>query len=222
MPDRKYFIAFILCGVGLVLLSLLALSLGRENAEALKAEGGIIEIASVAGYFITAAWLFYRGGLEFALKHSYFVILIVLFGLREMDLDKAFTTMGIFKSRFYTSPEVPIWEKAVGGVFILLLLWILYSLVRRHLLQLLRGLRKLSVVSIGAVLTIGLLVFAKGIDGLPRKLESIGVERTEAITYRFGVIEEVFELGIPILIFLTFHAWFTHQRVKSGEGKKAA
>lgn len=222
MSDRKYFIAFSLCVVGLVLLSALLLLLDRNTAEALKAEGGIIETASAAGYFITAAWLFYRGGLQFVLKYSYFVILIVLFGLREMDLDKAFTTMGIFKSRFYISPEVPLWEKAVGGFFILLLLWILYALVSKHLMQLLRGLRKLSVESVGAVLTIGLLVFAKGIDGLPRKLGSIGIESSETMTYRFGVIEEVFELGIPILIFLTFHAWFRRHAANGDAGEKAA
>jgi hypothetical protein len=38
--------------------------------------------------------MFYRGGFDFATRHRYHY-LVMLFGLREFDFDKRFTTMGI-------------------------------------------------------------------------------------------------------------------------------
>lgn len=217
MTDKKYFSVFTLCGVGLMLLFILILVLGEANAAFLKNEGGIVETASALGYFVSAAYIVYRGGWSFLSKWPYFPLLIILFGFRELDFDKAFTTMGIFKSRFYLSPEVPFFEKCLGGFFILLLLWILWSLIRNHLAGLIAGLKRFSVESVGAALAIGLIVVAKSIDGLPRKLESIGIAGGEAMAYHFGVLEEVMELGIPIAIFLSFHAWF-NKPLSSNEG----
>ena len=41
-----------------------------------------------------------KGGSEFIRTRGYFVVLVTLFGCRELDFDKAFTTIGILKSRF--------------------------------------------------------------------------------------------------------------------------
>jgi hypothetical protein len=54
----------------------------------------------------------------------------------------------------------------------------------------------------------GLVVISKTLDGLPRKLESIGFTGGQALTYQFSVLEEVLEFGIPVFILLAFDIHF--------------
>ena len=96
----------------------------------LISEGGIIESLSALGYFISVAAMFYYGGVRFAKRYHYLIMLTALFGLRELDFDKRFTSMGILKGRFFTSDLVPLEEKFIGAVVVLVLIYIVFRIVK--------------------------------------------------------------------------------------------
>ena len=64
-------------------------------------EGGVIETLSVFGYFLCVLLMLLKGKWPYIKKYNYFLILVILLGFRELDFHKRFTTMGIFKSKFY-------------------------------------------------------------------------------------------------------------------------
>ena len=92
-------------------------------------EGGVIETLSVFGYFLCVLLILLKGKWAYIKKYNYFLILIILFGLRELDFDKRFTTMGILKSKFYLSNSVPVTEKLIGLLVIAILLYIFFLLL---------------------------------------------------------------------------------------------
>lgn len=208
MPEKPYYLGFILCGLALLTVCLSVFLIGSGNTDLLIKEGGIIETLSALGYFLIAGYLIYKGGLAFLRTRGYFVLLVLLFGMRELDMDKQFTTMGIFKSRLYLNPDMPLGDKLLGVAVILLLFWILFKLFRNHGRAFLKGLRNGNAESIGAGIAMALIAVSKTLDGLPRKLESLGFAGGRALTYQFSVLEEVLEFGIPVFILLAFDIYF--------------
>jgi len=176
--------------------------------KAVLDEGGLVESATVLGYGICLGLILIRGGLGYLTRQTGIVVLITLLGLRELDFDKRFTTMGIFKSRFYVSSDVPLLEKAAAIIFILLLAVCIGRLLKQLLVPFISGIKRRSLVAWGALLAIGLAAVAKSLDGLSRKLEVIGVEAGENVCRHFGALEEVLELGIPVMLFLALLAYF--------------
>ena len=189
----------------------------------LISEGGIIESLSALGYFISVAAMFYYGGVRFAKRYHYLIMLTALFGLRELDFDKRFTSMGILKGRFFTSDLVPLEEKFIGAVVVLVLIYIVFRIVKDHALSFAAGVRDKVPWHIGTLSIIAALVFSKSIDGLGRKLLDVGINVDPLVVAKFGAIEEILELGIPALIFVTFALYISVQgEKKSGSGAMPA
>lgn len=128
--------------------------------------------------------------------------------------------MGIFKSRFFFSPRVPLPEKVVGGVIVLSLLFIAWAIIGRHHKRFLAGLRRLSAVSCGAFLVCALLATSKVLDGIGRRLDRhLHVRIGANAATHLEAVEEIMELGIPAILLLTFHAYFkTAGRQPDGVG----
>jgi hypothetical protein len=188
----------------LLFLFLVSIILRGDNREDFWfREGGVIESASVSGYFLCIAFMIYKRNVA-NLKHVF--LLIIFFMLRELDFHERFTTMGIFKSKFFMSEDVPLIEKFVGAMIILLLLYVSISLLYRYSKDFLVGLKKRSAVSVGTLLTITLLVVSKSIDGLDGKLKGFGIAISEQMSMHAEALEEILELGIPIIILLTLNA----------------
>lgn len=175
-------------------------------------EGGIIETLSVVGYFLCVVLILYKGGWSYIKKYNYFFILIILFGLRELDFDKRFTTMGIFKSKFYVSSGVPMIEKFMGLLVIGVLLYIVVSIFKDHSKGFFSKIKQLSPVHIGALITFLTIVFSKSIDGIARKLGYLNIIMDEQTAVHFEVVEEVLELGIPLLILATLFIYFSKEK----------
>ena len=216
MSEREttYFRYYGYVAVGLAGLAGIVLGFRDSVEDILLTESGLIERASALGYFACAAYMLTKGGSEFVLTRGYFVVLVTLFGCRELDFDKAFTTIGILKSRFFVSPDVPLGEKLAGFIVISILIWSVYKILSQHLAPFLSNLREKTPEAIGVAIVFFLLAFSKSIDGLPRKLQPLGIEVSAEINAFFGALEEVLELGIPIYIALVTHAWFNKQAVK--------
>ena len=215
MTDNRYLKAYGFLALGLLILCGLVLNLGERHGLLRMGESGPIEVASAVGYFVCVLYMIARGGRDFLVSRGYFVVLTLLFGFRELDFDKAFTTMGILKSRFYLSTDVPLQEKVIGLLVIALIFWTVFQLLRNHFVEFLQGLKQRAPVALGVALIFFLLAFSKSIDGLARKLKPFGIETSAEVSRWAGSVEEVLELGIPIYMVLTFHAWLSRRRAVS-------
>lgn len=52
-----------------------------------------------------------------------YALVMAIAAMREHGMHAAYTTMSMLKSRFYFSPDVPMFEKILGGVIILALVY---------------------------------------------------------------------------------------------------
>lgn len=213
MTDRQTIIGLVITGMLLVFLIIVALFLEGNNRDILLKEGGIVESASAIGYFLCAVFILYKGSLAYLVRYHYLFLLIIFFMLRELDFHKRFTTIDIFKSKFFISNNVPFVEKFIGALVILLLLYLIFSILYFNLKDFYCGLRNRSTVSLGALIVAILLVVSKSLDGIARKLNGVGIEIGERASMHAFVVEEILELGIPIVLLLTFSAYFKQIKV---------
>lgn len=198
--------------VMLLLLFVCSLFLDEPGRALLLKENGIIETASVFGYFLCAVLIVYKGKLNYLKKYYYVFIVIVCFMLRELDFHKRFTTMAMFKIRLYTSNTVPLTEKIIVGIITLLLIFVVLTMIIRHARDFIYGLKNKSTISYGIFIAGVLLGISFTLDGLGRKLKDFGVGISSQTSMYAGTMEEVLELGIPIILFLTLSAHFKRKK----------
>jgi len=193
--------------INLIVLILFFVFDGQKHPQILE-EGGLIESLSSAGYFLCLLLASILGGWAYIKKHHYFLLLILMFGLRELDFHNQFTTMSILKARFYLSNDVPWFEKFIGAIVIALIIYVVIVIVNKYSRDFFSKLKQLSPTHIGAVLTFLFLGFTKSIDGIGRKLADINFIITPKSVGIFEVIEEILEMGIPMLIAATLIIYF--------------
>jgi uncharacterized membrane protein len=212
--DKKILTAYALTGALLLILLLIVPFLDEAVKVEFLSEEGPVESASALGYLLCAIFAAYNGGIAYFKRHHYFFILLVFFMLRELDFDKRFTTIGVLTSRFYISDSVPAIEKLLGGVVVGLLLYVVIVILQRHFKQFWLGLKRRSTISLGVLLAAILIFVSKSLDGIGRKLKPLGIEISEAAIFNVTAIEEILEFSIPIIIAITFHAYFEKLKVQ--------
>lgn len=183
--------------VGLLLIELIIV----PDANLFFKEGYGVERVTVALYALAIAmWFAYRG-IAAGLADWQVPALLALFAMREMDFDKRFTETGLLKLQYYIGPG-PVTGKLAGILLLLVVAVVLVRLARRNLGPLLSGLRA-GLVEAWVVVSAGVLVVAaKAIDGIDRKLAPLGIEVSPSVLERFGRSEEVMEL-----VFVALLAW---------------
>lgn len=212
MRDKQILTGYVFTGVMVLVLFLSTLFLEADARNAFIKEGGPVELITVFCYFLCAVSILYEGKINYLRRYGYFFGLVIFFMLREMDFDKKFTTMGILKSKFYISTSVPLIEKIIGGMVVILFFYILFMICFRHYKIFFIGLKKYSVVSIGALLVIVSLFVSKSLDGLQTKLARMGIDVSNTVSLNATSAEEIIELSIPIFLFFTFHAFFKQNK----------
>ncbi|MBX3355967.1 MAG: hypothetical protein KF724_09745 [Phycisphaeraceae bacterium] len=119
---------------------------------------------------------------------------------RELDFHKRFTEIGLFKLKFFLSPDIGVGAK-VCGVLVILVLAASIVLVGRAIWLHLRasgGWR--SEWARCAALALGLLLFAKSLDAAPSTLKSAGVMLSGSVTRMMGSVEEHMEAAAPLIV----------------------
>jgi len=180
-------------------------------------EGGLIEQLSAVGYFICIFFFLFQG--KKRLETASFLLLnvfLLFLGLRELDFHSRFTTMGIFKTRFYVSPDVPFSEKIIGTVVILFLIFTAIYIFKRHSKDFLTGLVNNKFWSIGVFLGLALMVISKIVDSQ--------ADFVELVLARIGVewnpmsvnVEEMMELAIPIMFLFAILSRYKSRASNSG------
>jgi len=158
-----------------LLLVCLSLSILGRDASFLVEEGGAVESATVLLYTISAVAMMMNRRAHPLFGRLLCPFLIVAAALRELDFHQRFTTMGIFKSRFWFSPDVPVVEKLIAWIVILSIIAAAAACLRFYWRSLAGGLQARDTKVVGVFVGIGLAVVAKTLDGLPRKLEKLGI-----------------------------------------------
>ncbi|MDF7826176.1 hypothetical protein P4B35_19255 [Pontiellaceae bacterium B12227] len=195
---KKYIPIWSALFIGAILLVIISELISPELKAPMMKEGGWIETASWISYFVAAFFVLLKT-LRFPNRWS-MVICTMLLGMRELDFDKRFSTMGIFKSRFYSSADVPIGEKLIALVITAAIVVTIFFLIKNHLKPFISRLRQWEGPSLSFFLSGAVLVFAKSIDGFSRKLEPLGIEPSDATNRIVESVEECFELTGALLI----------------------
>lgn len=208
MSNKWFYIAWALFFVGLLALVGVAELAGPETKAAVFEEMGLVENMSAAGYLIGFVLLLAFMIVKKCPAAWSPAVLLLCLCFRELDFDKRFTTMGIFKSRFLTSPEVPADERIVGILIILLLLVCMCFMLKNHLKPFLRELRERTPVALSVFFAGGCLFISKSLDGIVRKLEPLGVTASEGVEDLCLVLEESLETAAPYLLVLAIGGLF--------------
>lgn len=183
--------------------------LDDETVLAIVQEGGPVETAS-AVFHLTGAVLAAFLSFRFVWRRGLLLSMcLLLMGLRELDFHVKFTTMGIYKQNFFTSPEVPLVEKTIVTVFHLLTVILVIFVIhffRRSLVDGIRNHRSYTVTTLAALL---LLPFSKLLDsGITFLTHDMSLELPVRIRLSWAVLEETIEMGLALLFVVALVQWW--------------
>ena len=217
LHDNRLFKSMVVLIFLLLVLFAFSTTLGDTTRKALLSEDGPVEIASAVLYFVCCAYVLLKGGFGFFQRFPYLVVIPMLFGMRELDFDKRFTTIGVLKSKFYVSPLVPLHTKLLVVALGLVVIALILLMLKRHFADFWDGVRNRTAFGWGMLLVLAMLVVSKSLDGLERKCTSLGVAVSPLIAKYSSVAEEIIELGIPVMMLLLFSHYFNQSKQVSQE-----
>lgn len=134
------------------------------------------------------------------------------FGMREMDLHKAWTGKSVLKVSFYLG-EHPWQTKLVAAATLVAVLWAAAYLVRRHAKALLMAFRQRHAVAMTIVIFMVTMVLTKVLDRSVNLLvEEAHVYIGLSVRALVGSVEETMEMGLPLMAALAMWQQFRLRR----------
>lgn len=204
MSDRLFVAVMPMVIVCIAVINMLPNDLAIKMAK----ENGPIEMLSAAGYLLASFWLcmeFRHGRIRDGLSAG---LLVAILGLRELDFHARFTTMGIFKTRYYISDQVPGGEKIIVSLVILFILMLAVRYCKRNVTSFWYALRSGRMYAIALSLSLGCIVASKMIDSLSWPFDPLAeIFSNEPKTF-LRVVEECLEFAIPLYLLLSI-SYFT-------------
>ena len=192
-------------GLGLIFLIIGFLPfLDAEQQKNLLTEGGLFESLTVYLYIFCLILIGVRWPLQKILSSWYLSALIILFALRELDYDKAHFTHGVLKSRQYFSDLVGLPELLISLAVLIFILTVLALIVLKERSNFIKGVINLRQSQLAILTSIILVIVTKTIDGMERKF---GIDLSPSGERFVLVVEEVGEMGIPIMFAITILSW---------------
>lgn len=190
---------------GLLILIIGLLSfVGIEQQKKLLIEGGLFESLTVYFYILCLILILIRWPSQKILAKWYFSALIILFTLRELDYDKAHFTHGVLKSKQYFSDMVGLPELLVSISILIFILVVLSSIVLKEKNSFIEGINDLKQSQLAVLASIILVIVTKTIDGAERKF---GIDLSPSGERIALIVEEVGEMGIPIMFAIAILSW---------------
>ncbi|MBM9604851.1 hypothetical protein [Desulfopila inferna] len=185
----------------LVLVVGIALLPGDLPYETVR-EFGPVETISVGLYFLFILFIVYfnaTGILRTSFAPGVFILLLAL---REMDFHARFTTMGMFKIKFYLSPEVPVEQKIIVVLFDIAVISYAIVYLRKVTPGFLRALSARKAYAFSIIFGLACMVASKLIDGNSEVFEFLfGMEEGDLGIYS-SIMEECLELFIPVFFIM--------------------
>ena len=192
-------------GLGLIFLIIGFLPfLDAEVQKNLLTEGGLFESLTVYLYIFCLILIGVRWPWQKIISSWYLSALIILFALRELDYDKAHFTHGVLKSRQYFSDLVGLPELLISVVVLIFILTVLLFIVFKERNNFIKGVINLRQSQLAVLASIILVIVTKTIDGMERKF---GIDLSPAGERFALIVEEVGEMGIPIMFVIAILSW---------------
>ena len=192
-------------GLGLIFLIIGFLPfLDAEQQKNLLTEGGLFESLTVYLYIFCLILIGVRWPLQKILSSWYLSALIILFALRELDYDKAHFTHGVLKSRQYFSDLVGLPELLISIVVLIFILTVLLFIVFKERNNFIKGVINFRQSQLAVLTSIILVIVTKTIDGMERKF---GIDLSPGGERFSLIVEEVGEMGIPIMFAIAILSW---------------
>jgi len=202
-PPQSYLGLYV--GLGLIFLIIGFLPfLDVEQQKNLLTEGGLFESLTVYLYIFCLILIGVRWPLQKILSNWYLSALIILFALRELDYDKAYFTHGVLKSRQYFSDLVGLPELLISIVVLIFILTVLALILLRERDNFIKGVINFRQSQLAVLASIILVIVTKTIDGMERKF---GIDLSSSGERFALVVEEVGEMGIPIMFAIAILSW---------------
>ncbi len=177
-----------------------ALHLLNVDAQThLLIEGGPIQSLTVVGYAACIACIALLWSWPTIQTRWTLMAIMGLFIFIELDLDKSLFTVGLLKSRQYIGDQVALPERALSFVLIGLIAAVVISILIRETRSFLSGVIRRSPSELATLSGIALIFVSEAADGLGRKLAGLGIAISQSTAQSSYIVEEVVELGIPIL-----------------------
>ena len=185
----------------IALAALMGSLLPASHLDPLIIENGPFEMTSVGLHLVVglSALFLWRKGYAIAGLLS---LASLLMAAREVDLHKAFTTYGLFKTRLYVDASVPLIEKLLAGAAVLILLGLIVYMAWKARKDVGLLWRERRGAFFGLISLPVYLIVLKEVDGLPRMLRKAGMALSERGTLVSRSIEEVGETFIPALVLI--------------------
>ena len=200
---QSYLGLYLASGLIFLIVGFLPL-LDVEQQKNLLAEGGLFESLTVYLYIFCLILIGVRWPLQKILSNWYLSALIILFALRELDYDKAHFTHGVLKSRQYFSDLVGLPELLISIVVLIFILTVLTLIVLKERNNFIKGIIDLKQSQLAVLASIILVIVTKTIDGMERKF---GIDLSPSGERFSLIVEEVGEMGIPIMFAIAILSW---------------
>ncbi len=196
--------AFLLCSALIAVFIAVDLAFFADG-KSFKREGGGLENASAVLYVVAAVVFFVTAPARVWPRLFHVPALMVLFAMREMDFDKAFTPAGVLSLRLY-SGDAPLTTKLIAGA---VAVFAVYVILRNVWFGVRSGWQALLAGRLWpwfAILAGALVVATKSVDGLGRKLLDVGIVISDDLDAAASLWEEVGEVFIPVCAILAILA----------------
>ena len=201
--SQNHLALYLALGLIFLIISFLPF-LDTEQQKNLLAEGGLFESLTVYLYIFCLILIYVSWPLRKILSKWYFSALILLFALRELDYDKAYFTHGVLKSRQYFSDLVGLPELLISIGVLIFILAVLALIVLRERNNFIKGVIDFRQSQLAVLTSIILVIVTKTIDGMERKF---GIDLSPPGERFALIVEEVGEMGIPIMFAIAILSW---------------
>ena len=141
------------------------------------------------------------------LRVWYLPLVLAVMAARELDLDKSLFTRGLFKARQYTGEGVPLAERLIAALILASIVTAIFLMLWRHARPYLSALWHGRAWAGAVLMGIGFTVAYKLLDGIARKLAPLGIEISADAERTAFVVEEIGELGIPVMFLAAILLW---------------
>ena len=178
--------------------------LNVEQQKNLLTEGSLFESLTVYLYIFCLILICISWPLQKIRSKWYLSALIILFALRELDYDKAHFTHGVLKSRQYFSDLVGLPEFLISLAVLIFILTVLLFIVFKERNNFIKGVINFRQSQLAVLTSIILVIVTKTIDGMERKF---GIDLSPSGERFALIVEEVGEMGIPIMFAVAILSW---------------
>jgi len=175
-----------------------------DEQKKLLTEHGLFESLTVYLYILCLVLIFIFWSWKKIISKWYLSALIILFALRELDYDKAHFTHGVLKSRQYFSDLVGLPELIASISILIFIVLVLASIIIKEKDSFIKGVKSLKQSQLAVLTSIILVIVTKTIDGAERKF---GIDLSPAGERFALIVEEVGEMGIPIMFVIAILSW---------------